>query len=110
MSKVTRELNHRLYVIKRLKSYLLKPQLKTVANGIFISKLQYCLNLFCPIRQTISDPHPTELKDLKIVYNKLLRTLTGNAISDKISIKQMLAEMNWSSIKQLSIQTRLEQA
>ena len=110
MSKVTRELNHRLYVIKRLKSYLLKPQLKTVANGIFISKLQYCLNLFCPIRQKNSDPHPTDLKDLKIVYNKLLRTLTGNAISDKISIKQMLAEMNWSSINQLSIQTRLEQA
>ena len=52
----------------------------------------------------------TELKDLKIVYSKLLRTLTGNAISDKISIKQMLAEMNWSSINQLSIQTRLEQA
>jgi len=39
-SKVTKEFNHRLCVIKRLKPYLLKPQLKTVANGIFISKLQ----------------------------------------------------------------------
>ena len=47
---------------------------------------------------------------MKVVYNKLLRVLTGNGILDKISIKKMLAELNWPSINQLSIQTRLEQA
>ena len=45
-----------------------------------------------------------------MVYNKLLRILTGNGILDKISVKKMLAEINWPSINQLSIQTRLEQA
>ena len=110
ISKVTKNLCHRLYIIKRLKSYLLTPQLKRIADGIFISKLRYCLNLFCPIRIKHYDPHPTQITELKVVYNKLLRIVTGNGILDKISVKKMLAEINWPSINQLSIQTRLEQA
>ena len=45
-----------------------------------------------------------------MLYNKLLQILTGKGIFEKISIKKMLAELNWPSINQLSIQTRLEQA
>ena len=45
-----------------------------------------------------------------MVYNNLLRILTGNGILEKINIMKMLAERKWPSINQLSIHTRLEQA
>ena len=96
-----------LYSLRR---YLTNSQLKTVAEGIFVSKLRYCLSLYWPIRHTEDDPRPSTLKDINVAYNKVLRLLTGNKLVDKISIKNMPSELNWLSLNQLCAKMRLEEA
>ena len=84
--------------------------MKTVANGIFISKLRYCLALFAPVRLKKDDPESSALAKIKVTYNKLLRLLTKTSINEKRSIKSMLKDLNWPSVNQMIAEVRLVEA
>ena len=84
--------------------------LKTIADAIFISQVRYGLPLYCPLRLNQHDPNLIILMQLKKVYNDCLRLLTNKTWEDHASIKEMLEELNWSSINQLCGETRLLEA
>ena len=110
LRKLNRELNSRLFILRRLAQSLPKELLKRVADGIFISKLRYGLPLYCPIRLKAHDPEPSVLTNIKVTFNNMLRLLTSNRRKDHVSIDSMLKELGWLSINQLCIETRLTEA
>ena len=72
--------------------------------------MRYGLPLYCPLRLNQLDPNPIILMQLKKVFNDCLRLLTNKTWEDHASIKDMLEELNWSSINQLCGETRLIEA
>ena len=84
-----------------------KSLLKQVANGIFCSILRYELAIFCPIRIQNSDPNPTAIDGIKVIYHDLLRLLCNSRRKNHTSIESMLEKLGWLSLNQLACEIRL---
>ena len=110
IKNLVKKLKFRLFSLRRLSHSLPKAMLKSVADAIFVSLIRYGLPLYCPLRLKDNDPHPGIIKDLKVTYNDCLRLLTNKKWEDHASIKDMLEELEWSSINQLCAETRLIEA
>ena len=78
-----------------------------VADSIFMSKVRYGLQLLGKVRITDSDPVNKELEDIQIVQNRLVRTLNGKRLSDKIRTSVLLTNINMLSINQTHAQIKL---
>lgn len=107
---LNKELGYRLFALMRLSNVLPKYLLKTVANAIFVSKIRYCLALFCPLRLREDEPVNSLMSRVRITYNKVLRLLTGTTLRKKMSVKNMLKKLEWPSLNQLCAETRLLEA
>ena len=79
-----------------------------IANGIFMSPVLYCLQLFCALWGvgTLQEEEPrhesftsANLKILQILQNKVMRTVTGN--DHRTPVHQLLTDSGWLSIHQL---------
>ena len=81
-----------------------------MADGIFMSQVRYGLPLYCPVKIKEEDPTPGCIDKLTVAFNDCLRLITGNTRQDHTSIKNMLEELGWLSLNQLSAETRLIQA
>ena len=100
-------LNSRLYIIRRLKSHLpLKSVLKLV-DGLFTSKIRYCLQLLGKVRTKAEDPECADFKAIQLVQNKLLRSLNGTSIKDRVSTASLLVKFGVQSVNQLNAQVKL---
>ena len=107
LSKLEGYLRQRLYTLRRIEQQIPLSLLKRVADGIFMSKLRYGIAIMWPVRLKESDPEPSVIKGVKVVFNDMLRLLNGVARKDKISIKSMLSKLGWLSINQLVAEVRL---
>ena len=96
--------------MRRIKGKLPNHLLKRVADGIFMSQVRYGLPLYCPVKIKEEDPTPGCIDKLSVAFNDCLRLITGNTRQDHTSIKNMLEELDWLSLNQLSLETRLIQA
>jgi len=94
--KVKAELQYALSVLQRLQPTLGKKDLKTIANGIFMSRLRYALPVYgsAILRLKETDSLPADAKELQVLQNDMLRLLTGNKRRDKVRITEMLRETN----------------
>ena len=101
------QLNRRLFTVRRLSRYINRSHLKTIADSLWTSKIRYGLALFGKIRLNEEDPKCKIGRDLQIAQNKLLRTLTGNSLKEKVPTKQMLDKLNMLSVNQMIAQARL---
>jgi len=101
--KVKAELQYALSVLQRLQPTLGKKDLKTIANGIFMSRLRYALPVYgsAILRLKETDSLPADAKELQVLQNDMLRLLTGNKRRDKVRITEMLRETNILSVNQL---------
>ena len=72
-----------------------------------MSKLQYGLALFWPVRIENSDPHPTAIHGIKVIFNRMLRILCGTVQENRMSVKKMLQKLDWLSINQMAAEVRL---
>ena len=54
-----------------------------------------------------TDPSNSEMDDIQLIQNKLLRFLNGSKLKDMISTKSMLIKMNLLSINQTNAQIKL---
>ena len=75
-----------------------------------MSILRYGLPLYCPVRTTEEDPVPGALERIRVVFNDCIRLLTNNSRRDHARINDMLTQLDWLSINQLSAETRLIEA
>ena len=67
----------------------------------------YGLQLIGKIRWSDQETKYGPLKELQKTQNKLLRFLNKSRISDKISTKQILSNLNMSSVNQLNAKIKL---
>ena len=102
------QLSKRLGIMKQLKKYMSKDKLKLFANGIFYSKLVYCLPAFGNVfgLDQYRDNRPKYVSftkrdnnKLQVLQNKLNRLIL-NAPS-RTSTAELLNEMDALSIQQL---------
>ena len=80
-------LNSRLFLIKRLKNKLSKSAVTKISESIFNSKICYGLPLLGKIRWTELEPKPLLLKNIQKCQNKMLRSVSGLKLIDKVRTK-----------------------
>ena len=107
LSDLANKLNHRIFTLRRIEQVVPRSLLKKVADGIFMSKLRYGLALFWPVRIENSDPHPTAIHGIKVIFNRMLRILCGTVQENRMSVKKMLQKLDWLSINQMAAEVRL---
>ena len=78
-----------------------------MVDGIFVSKIRYGLQLLGKVRLTGQDPENEDLREIQLVQNKLLRSLNGTKLRDKISTKHLLSKFDMMSVNQLNAQVKL---
>ena len=102
------QLSKRVGMLSRLVHLLPANKFKMLAEGIFFSKLRYCLQLFGNVRGTESMKDSdsrynaftkSNLQRLQTLQNKVMRLLTGH--SYETPVLTLLKECNMLSINQL---------
>ena len=78
-----------------------------MVDGIFISKIRYGLQLLGKVRLSVQDPVCADLKEIQLIQNKLLRSLNGSKIKDKIPTQHLLNKFGMLSVNQLNAQVKL---
>ena len=76
-------------------------------DGLFTSKVRYGLQLLGKVRTKNEDPECADFKAIQFVQNKLLRSLNGNTIKNRVSIASMLTKFGMLSVNQLNAQVKL---
>ena len=109
LSKLVVYLRQRLFTLRRIEQHVPLSLLKRVADGIFMSKLRYGIAIMWPVRMEESDPEPSAINGVKVVFNDMLRLLNRVARKDRVSIKSMLSKLGWLSINQLVAEVRLKE-
>ena len=84
-----------------------KSLLIGIADSIFVSILRYALGLFCPIRIKPNDPNHTSINGIEVIYNDLLRLLCSSKRKNRKPRQEMLDQVGWLSINQMSCEIRL---
>ena len=78
-----------------------------MVDGIFTSKIRYGLQLLGKVRLNAQDPVCADLREIQLIQNKLLRTLNGTKIKDKVSTVSLLTKFAMLSVNQLNAQIKL---
>ena len=105
--------HRKAWIQTQIKTLLLKQNGATSAqippnrHCCFVSVLRYALGLFCPIRIKPDDPNHTSINGIKVIYNDLLRLLCSSKRENRKPIQEMLDQVGWLSINQMSCEIRL---
>ena len=102
-------LNQRLFVIRRIARQIPREKLINVVHSLWVSKLRYGLQLCTATRITSSETKSTNVKDLQLTQNRMLRAINGSKTSDKISTESLLSKFKMLSVNQLSAQIKLKE-
>jgi len=102
VEKLTSEVNYALSVLRRLSDQLGKKELKTIADGLVMSKIRYCLPVFAAesLRFHESDPQSSVVQKVQRLQNDMLRVITQNRRRDRIRISDMLSSTGFMSVNQ----------
>jgi len=104
VSKVQSECNYHLQVLRRLRPVLSNPQLRTIAEGIVMSRLRYCLPVIGAefVRFGDDDSRSGIMQSLQLIQNEMLRIVSGKRRRDHERIADMLENARMLSINQLA--------
>ena len=100
-------LNQRLFLIRRLQNVMNNKALIKIADGIFMSKIRYGLQLLGKVRLAKEDPSNEVLSAIQLSQNKLVRLLNGKTLKDKISTEVLLTNIGMASVNQIHCQIKL---
>ena len=107
LEQLESKLRSRLYSLRKMEQKVPKSLLKSIADSIFCSILRYALGLFCPIRIKPNDPKNSSTAGIQVIYNDLLRLLCNSKRANRKPITEMLDQVGWLSINQMSCEIRL---
>ena len=107
------QLSKRVGLLSRLVKFLPKDRFKMLVNGIFMSKLLFCLEIFGNCWSDTLDGSnernnsftKTNLLSLQVLLNKVLRLQLGQGYDTPVS--QLLADSNTLSVNQLVAYTTI---
>ena len=104
-----KQLSQRIGMLKQLSKYMSKSQLKTTCEGIFTSKVLYCLPLFSNVwgvmnmddtDRRYSALTKEDMRKLQVLQNKVLRLKSGNHELN-VPTTELLEANNDLSVQQL---------
>eukprot|EP00095_Tigriopus_kingsejongensis_P004644 maker-scaffold29_size597861-snap-gene-1.15 protein:Tk04644 transcript:maker-scaffold29_size597861-snap-gene-1.15-mRNA-1 annotation:"alpha-amylase 1" len=78
------DLNRRMGLVKRLLHWITGSQMKSVIEGLIMSKLRYGPPIFSQIRLTDQDCQTGNMKQVQVFLNKLMRLLAHQRLIDKV--------------------------
>ena len=101
------QLKQRVGVLRKLSSFMPKQSLRMVTNGIFYSKLLYCIIVFGNVvgideykdSNRIAGMTVQDCNKLQVLQNSVMRLLLRN--SDRMSTSELLRQTNSLSIHQM---------
>lgn len=102
IQSVIKALNHRLFVIRRLKEVLPQKTLSIVGEAIFNSHIRYGLAAYGKIRLG-EEPVNCEMKRLQVLQNELMRLIVGKRKKDCVSVKTLLEMTGYMSVNQMAV-------
>jgi hypothetical protein len=103
-------LNQRLFIIRRIARQIPKENLINVVHSLWVSKLRYGLQLCTATRLSSSETKSSNVKDLQLTQNRMLRAINGSKTSDRLSTESLLTKHNMLSVNQLAAQIKLKEA
>ena len=98
---VTKKLNHRLYLLRRVRDKVPLSKLITVAEAIFVSIIRYGIAVYLKPRLH-EDPKSEDSGKLQKYQNKMLRLLGRKTITDKVSSESLSIKFGIMSVNQLA--------
>ena len=101
---MTSSINYALSTLKRLVNHLGHKELKTIADGLIMSKIRYALPVFAgeSIRFRETDPQSSSTRRIQCLQNEMLRTIKGKRRRDHVRISDMLESTTMLSVNQLA--------
>ena len=104
MDKIAGECNYRLSTLRRLRYYLNTQQVRTIAEGLIMSRLRYCLPVWAAeyLRLKSSDPQSQIVHGVQVLQNEALRIITKSKRRDHVRISDMLEATHMLSVNQLT--------
>ena len=78
-----------------------------VASSLWMSKARYCLHLCGSVRTKDTDPCNTNLHNLQIQQNKMMRVILNKKFKDQTSAAELTSETGFLSINQINAQIKL---
>ena len=106
-SALRSNLNQRLFVIRRISRIIPRSKLINIVHSLWLSKLRYGLQLCLKVRLTEEDKTSSASKALQITQNRMMRTIDGTKIKDRVSVKYMLEKFNLLSVNQMAAKIKL---
>ena len=99
---MTSEVNYATSILRRLSDHLGRKELKTIADGLVMSKIRYCLPVFGgeSLRLQETDPQSVVMQKVQRSQNEMLRVITRVRRRDHIRIKDLLESTNIMSVNQ----------
>ena len=107
LKKLQEELLHRLFTLRQMEQVIPKSLLPSIADGIVVSILRYGLGIYCPVRIYNTDPKPTCINSIQVIYHDVLRFLCNTRRNKHTSIQSMLEKLGWLSLNQMCAEVRL---
>ena len=100
--KVISEINYAMSVLSRLRDHLGKKELRTIAYGLIMSKIRYCLPVFAgdSLRLQETDPQSSLMHRIQRVQNDMLRVVMGKKLKDRARVSEMLEDTGFLSVNQ----------
>ena len=75
---------------------------KMLADGLVLSKVMYGISIYSQTRLQDKDPPNGLIHKLQVIQNKAMLIVLRKERLDKIPIKNLLEEMGWLSVNQLT--------
>jgi hypothetical protein len=94
-------------LISRITTYVPNKMVTPLVHGLIMSKIRYCLPLFCDVRQSPSDPISSSMHDLQVQLNNAMRTVSGVKLEDRVEVSDLLLQVGIPSVNQLAAETTL---
>ena len=88
--EVVRKVMNKLPSVVRLREWASKELLIRTADSLLLSHFRYLLNIF-------AGEHRVQVM-LQRCQNKVMRALLGHQLTDRVSVRDMLAELGWDSV------------
>ena len=110
LQELIRDLNSKIGLLYRIRNKLHTRDLVTIADGLILSKIRYCISSYCSPRLTESDPQNWILTQLQTIQNNTMRTIFKKKLVDKVPIKDLIHSCNWLSINRTTIHNILIEA
>jgi len=99
---INSKINYTTSVLWRLRKVLGSGELRLLADGLFMSRIRYCLPVFGieSLRTNDNEPTSSTMSELQKAQNDVLRIITGRKRRDHIKIADMLKDTGFLSVNQ----------